>query len=919
MAFPFITGKTVIEFCLLFLILVSFLLSLTHGDEAANTTSEVTNIGAIIDVSSRIGKEEKTAMEIAAGDFNNHSKTDHKLFLHFQDPGTDPLQVVSAVDELIKEKKVQVLIGMNKWEAAALVADIGNKANVPVLSFAAPAITSPIMQHRWPFLIQMANNDYAQIKCIAEIVRAYNWKKVIAIYEDDAYGSDSGMLGLLSEALQEVDSEIEYHLVLPPVSSLPNAGGFVLDELLKLQLTAQSRVFIVLQSSIPMVSHLFREAKKVGLVGRESAWIIPESVASVLDSVSNAVISSMEGALGIKTYYSNSSNSYKDFYDQFTKIFETKYPEEHNHEPGIYALRAYDSITTISQAIERKISNTISQKMMLENILSSDFSGLSSQIHFKAGKLVQTPILRIVNVVSKGYKELDFWMPESGFSESIEMKNSTEKIARPVIWPGFLNGVPKGWAMPTEQNPLKIVVPGRTSFEDLVKVDYSGNYLDNSKYDGWCIDVFKEVLNILPYSLPYEFKAWNGSYEELVEGVYNKTYDAVVGDVTILANRTKRVEFTQPFAESGLSMVVPAKPEGSAWIFLKPFTWKMWLVTGVILIYTMLIVWFLEHQYNPEFNGPLKNQIGTSLWFTFSTLFFAHRERVYSNLTRAVVVVWLFVVLILTSSYTASLSSMLTVQRLQPVRDIEWLKSTNAKIGCDNDSFVMNYLQKVLKFNSKNIITVTTESDYEEHFKEKSIAAAFFELPYEKIFINKYCEGFTTSTQTYRFGGFGFAFQKGSPIAKDFSEAILKLSEDGTLTGLEERWLTPSRECSTDQTSNDTDPLSIQSFWGLYLISVAISTICFLLSLIRLLQNYQHDQEAYQGNGTASSGSVWNKAVGLAKYFYNGEINTPKRVSSSSCTPDLDNWTSLRREDVSTINVLDNIIQASPPSEIEMS
>ena len=96
MAFPFFTGKTVIKFCLLFLILISFLLSLSHGGEAAKTTNEVTNIGAIIDVSSRIGKEEKIAMEIAAENFNNHHSKSQKLSLYFQDPGKDPLQVLSA-------------------------------------------------------------------------------------------------------------------------------------------------------------------------------------------------------------------------------------------------------------------------------------------------------------------------------------------------------------------------------------------------------------------------------------------------------------------------------------------------------------------------------------------------------------------------------------------------------------------------------------------------------------------------------------------------------------------------------------------------------------------------------------------------------------------------------------------------------
>ena len=56
------------------------------------------------------------------------------------------------------------------------------------------------MKLRWPFLIQMAKNGSEQIN--------YNWQKVIAIYEDEPYGSDPGKLALLSEALRYVGSEI---------------------------------------------------------------------------------------------------------------------------------------------------------------------------------------------------------------------------------------------------------------------------------------------------------------------------------------------------------------------------------------------------------------------------------------------------------------------------------------------------------------------------------------------------------------------------------------------------------------------------------------------------------------------------------------------------------------------------------------
>lgn len=120
-------------------------------------------------------------------------------------------------------------------------------------------------------------------------------------------------------------------------------------------------------------------------------------------------------------------------------------------------------------------------------------------------------------------------------------------------------------------------------------------------------------------------------------------------------------------------------------------------------------------------------------------------------------VAWLFVALITTQSFTANLSSLITLQQLNesPVT-IDTLKKSSAKVGCDADSFVVAYLRNVLYIQDENIVRIRNEEEDAAALINGSIAAAFLEIPYIKAFLAKNCNGFTTSGPIYKVGGFGF-------------------------------------------------------------------------------------------------------------------------------------------------------------------
>ena len=136
-------------------------------------------------------------------------------------------------------------------------------------------------------------------------------------------------------------------------------------------------------------------------------------------------------------------------------------------------------------------------------------------------------------------------------------------------------------------------------------------------------------------------------------------------------------------------------------------------------------------------------------------------ERVVNNWSRFVLIIWIFLVLILTQSYTANLTSMLTVQRLQPTFvDVKEIIEKGYNVGYLKDSFVKGLLIDQLSFNESNLKAYATPEEYHEALSKGTyndgVAAIFDEIPYIKLFLAKYCSRYSMVGPIYKTDGFGF-------------------------------------------------------------------------------------------------------------------------------------------------------------------
>ncbi|KAD4982037.1 hypothetical protein E3N88_18708 [Mikania micrantha] len=94
------------------------------------------------------------------------------------------------------------ILGPTTSALADFVIEIGNKSKVPVIS---PATSPSLSPNDNVYFIRAAHDWTSQLEPVAEMIKYFNWRELVFVYEDDEYGR--GIVPYLSDAMMTVGKQ----------------------------------------------------------------------------------------------------------------------------------------------------------------------------------------------------------------------------------------------------------------------------------------------------------------------------------------------------------------------------------------------------------------------------------------------------------------------------------------------------------------------------------------------------------------------------------------------------------------------------------------------------------------------------------------------------------------------------------------
>jgi polar amino acid transport system substrate-binding protein len=311
---------------------------------------------------------------------------------------------------------------------------------------------------------------------------------------------------------------------------------------------------------------------------------------------------------------------------------------------------------------------------------------------------------------------------------------------------------------------------------------------ENGEWRGISVDLWQEIAA----QAGYRFELQPMAFQELLPSLEADKLDVVVGALTMTAEREARFDFTHPFYQTGLAIAVPREGEGGGWHALRALlSWQfLSLVLGLaaLLLLVGALVWLFERRRNQEqFGGSPAQGLGSSFWWaavTMTTVGYGDKAPVTLG-GRLIGLVWMFAGLIMVSTFTAAVTSTLTVGNLQGgIQGTDDLR--RAHVATIDKTVSARYLenQRIRHSDYPNLLGAMRA------VQQGEADAVVYDLPILQYRNGELGQGgLRVLPGTFENQSYAFALASGSPYREQLSQAILRVTGSDDWRKLKELYL----------------------------------------------------------------------------------------------------------------------------------
>ncbi|XP_076467659.1 glutamate receptor 3-like [Babylonia areolata] len=389
--------------------------------------------------------------------------------------------------------------------------------------------------------------------------------------------------------------------------------------------------------------------------------------------------------------------------------------------------------------------------------------------------------------------------------------------------------------------------------------------IGNDRFEGYSIDLAKGVASEVGFE--YRFKlvednsygmrnpannTWNGMIGELIA----KKADMAIAGLTITAERERYVDFSKPFMEIGVSIIIkkPQHQKPGVFSFMEPLSIEVWVCITVAYIGVSVALFVVsrfspvEWHKDPQADSGYENEFSlfNSFWFSMGALMFQGSDSCPKSVSgRIIGGAWWFFVLIIISSYTANLAAFLTMKRMvKPIESVDDLVNhPTIKYGVPSSGTTFQffatadvpvYKQMYEYMNSNPEVLVSTPDEGIQRVRDSKGKYAFLTDSSAIEYANNREPCDTTSAgPKLNNKGFGIATPRGSDMRDQITLAVLRLKEGGTLHTLQQRWWIEKGQCGGDSGGNSKGktPLTLSNVAGIFYILISGLVFAIILGV----------------------------------------------------------------------------------------